>query len=1179
MKIKIFIVLIYWVSSQLVYCQELIRAIKFGGNELEQGYCVAVDDQDNVYSTGFFTDTVDFDPGPLKYNLIEGNSTSYNLYISKLDSSGKFIWAKSLFATDQRSSSDFLSSEKILISNGFIYIVGRFTGSVDFDPGPGTYQLNSTLYYRYDGYILKLDLDGNFQWVKHLKGRENKSVSSIDADSKGNLYCTGYFSETIDFDFGPGVANLRPTDYDTYILKLAPNGNFIWVKQFKGDLLGNSSSAIKIDNLDNIYVLGQFYGTMDFDPGQSSFKLSPNGDLDAYLVKLDPSGNFVWANTIAGPEFSLSEDLAINASGFIYCIGDFYGSLDFNLVNGIKRLKSFGEQDVFICKFNPDGKVLWANNFGSPENDGVSGIALGLQNEIFISGSFQDIADFYSATGGKLLSSKGTYDLYLLKLDLDGNYLCVNSTGNSSWDFAAEVTIDKQNNLYLTGSFNDTVDFDFGLGVTELTTTGINPNPDAFLLKYKNCFNKFTIDTVYACDSYTWLDGVTYFSDNNTSLKNYRKASCCDSTVQLNLKIYKSDSSTIQRTSCDSFYWNGVKLVKSGIYSYTGNSVFGCDSFILLDLTILHPTQTFDKVIACDSYTWNGITYNSSGKYSHRLTTSEGCDSIAHLELVVNQSIQVEIEHFNCGNYHWNGNTYLMSGDYSYDTVGVNGCDSTTILHLTFDSIIRQQEKISTCNNYNWNGILITTDGIYTDTFPSINGCDSIITLDITIKQATQSTNYSTSCDSLVWNGNIYTQSGTYNYKTQNANGCDSIATLQLTIYPSTNSTSNMSACDSLTWNNNVYKQSGTYQYATLNASGCDSIATLQLIIHPPNHIRIRQTACNSYTWNGNTFTQSGSYNYQTISSTGCDSLITLDLNIIPSSIKDTSITICDSITFLNKTLNTKGNYTFTLQNTQGCDSVINLNLNINSQHFKSNISTCGSYQWDVNGTTYDSSGMYVAKYTNRSACDSIYQLDLTIHKNFEIKEKAEVCKEYFWPVNKVLYNQSGDYIYPLKTNHGCDSIIKLNLLVNPEFQHADTVTTTDAYTWPVNQKTYPTSGTYKEIYTTKEGCDSIHLLLLSINKDVSIYYPNIIHPGGLNSNFTIYVYGASANIKTLSIYDRWGERIWQKQNFPPNELQQGWDGKYKDQDVMPGVYVWHAEIVLKDGSVIVEKGDVTVVR
>jgi hypothetical protein len=416
-------------------------------------------------------------------------------------------------------------------------------------------------------------------------------------------------------------------------------------------------------------------------------------------------------------------------------------------------------------------------------------------------------------------------------------------------------------------------------------------------------------------------------------------------------------------------------------------------------------------------------------------------------------------------------------------------------------------------------------------------------------------------------------------YKTQNVNGCDSIATLQLTINPSTNSVTNKTECDSLVWNNKVYKQSGTYQYTTLNASGCDSIAILQLIIYPSNHIRVLQTACNSYNWNGTIYTQSGTYIYKTISSKGCDSIITMDLNIIPSSIKDTSITICDSITFLNNTLSTSGNYTFILQNTQGCDSLIHLNLNINSQHFRSSVSTCGSYQWNVNGTTYDSSGIYVSKFINGSACDSIYQLDLTIHKNYEIREKAEVCKEYLWPVNKVLYTQSGDYIYPLKTNHGCDSIIKLNLLVNPEFQHTDTVTTTDAYTWPVNLKAYPTSGTYKEIYQTQNGCDSIHLLLLSISKDVSIYYPNIIQPGGVNTYFTIFVYGTSATIKSLSIYDRWGERIWQKKNFLPNELPQGWDGKYKDQDVMPGVYVWHAEIVQLDGSVIVEKGDVTVVR
>ncbi|MBK9716899.1 MAG: VCBS repeat-containing protein [Saprospiraceae bacterium] len=663
----------------------------------------------------------------------------------------------------------------------------------------------------------------------------------------------------------------------------------------------------------------------------------------------------------------------------------------------------------------------------------------------------------------------------------------------------------------------------------------------------------------------------------------YRKLSTingCDSLIYI-LNLSTVDTIYIKQSvaACDVYSWNNKLITQSGIYVFDTLNQFGCDSIISLDLIINKSSVNKTQHTACDSYTWNGQTYDKSGFYTFQTMNQAGCDSTINLEIIIHKSDTTNITIETCDTYVWNGRTYIQSGIYTLDTMNQNGCDSSLTLDLSINSIIQMSTSQSTCDSLIWNGITYTQSGIYKDTTQSSKGCDSITILQLIISKSNQSLTTQTSCNSYSWNGTTYTKSGTYTFATQNAAGCDSIATLQLTINPSTNSTININTCDSLIWNKIIYKQSGTYKYTTLNGSGCDSIATLNLIIHPSNHIRIQQTACNSYTWNGTTYTQSGSYNYQTINSKGCDSITTLDLNIIPSSIKDTSITICDSITFLNKTLNANGNYTFTLQNTLGCDSVINLNLNINSQHYRSNVSTCGSYQWSVNGISYDSSGIYESKYTNHSSCDSIYQLDLTIHKNYEIKEKAEVCKEYLWPVNKVLYTQSGDYIYPLKTNHGCDSIIKLNLLVNSEFQHADTVTTTDAYTWPINQKTYPTSGTYKEIYTTKEGCDSIHLLLLSINKDVSIYYPNIIHPGGLNSFFTIYVYGASATIKTLSIYDRWGERIWQKQNFPPNELQQGWDGKYKDQDVMPGVYVWHAEIELKDGSVITEKGDVTMVR
>ncbi|NOT38617.1 MAG: hypothetical protein HOP11_14690, partial [Saprospiraceae bacterium] len=685
-------------------------------------------------------------------------------------------------------------------------------------------------------------------------------------------------------------------------------------------------------------------------------------------------------------------------------------------------------------------------------------------------------------------------------------------------------------------------------------------------------------------DVFCESQGYKYKDSTYTKTGKYyyivRNALGCDQEVTiLDLEARNSVLQDLYYSSCDSIRVIDTIFYNSGSKTYLYNTSYGCDSTIIAHVEIRNSNVKNTSATACDSILWNGRTLNQSGKYNFQSRNVNGCDSTTTLDLTINNSKIVDQYKSTCNSYAWNGNSLTLSGDYTHLSNTINGCDSTTILHLTIDTLIRQQEKISTCNSYNWNGILITRDGIYIDTFPSTKGCDSIVILDLTINQPSQSTNKITTCDSLTWNGKTYTQSGTYDYMSQNSNACDSIATLQLTINKSNSSLTTVTSCDSIIWNNVIYTQSGMYQYNTLNSSGCDSVATLNLRVNKSSTIEVQQTSCDSFRWNNKAYYQSGRYPFQTINSNGCDSIITLDLKLNASSTKDTSATICDSVIFLNKTLKSTGKYSFTIQNIQGCDSVINLNLKISSEYIKDSISRCGSYTWNVNGEKYESSGIYSERYTNRSGCDSIYQLNLTVHKNYEILNKAEVCKEYYWPVNKELYTQSGEYILPLKTAQGCDSILKLNLLVNPEYQNADTVVTTDSYTWPVNQKTYPTSGTYKEIYTTKEGCDSIHLLLLSINKDVSIYYPNVIQLGGLNSFFTIFVYGTSATIKTLSIYDRWGELIWQKQKFPPNELQQGWDGTFKNQKVNPGVFVWHAEIELKDGRLVNEKGDLTVLR
>ncbi|MBK6544319.1 MAG: gliding motility-associated C-terminal domain-containing protein [Saprospiraceae bacterium] len=680
-------------------------------------------------------------------------------------------------------------------------------------------------------------------------------------------------------------------------------------------------------------------------------------------------------------------------------------------------------------------------------------------------------------------------------------------------------------------------------------------------------------------DTYNFYDTLL----NNAGMY-YHKLSAvkgCDSLIFiLELTLVDSVHTTQSIIACDGYSWNGTTYTQSGSFIFDTINQFGCDSITTLELIINKSNNINIQHTACDSFTWNGNTYDKSGSYPFQTKNNLGCDSITTLELVINKSDDKLIYHTACNSYTWNGQIYTQSGTYKFDTVNRFGCDSAVSLDLTINSIINVNLVDAACDSYTWNGNTYIQSGTYQYKTINQQGCDSITTLQLKINKSNNSTTSLTTCDNYTWNGVTYNQSGIYQQKTLNNSGCDSTATLQLTINKSSNSVIDNTSCDSYTWNGNTYTQSGSYQYQTLNVSGCDSIATLKLIINKSDQLNIKQTTCDTFTWNGNTYDKSGSYPYQTVNNLGCDSVINLNLNINKSSKADLALSVCDSLNFLGKTLKANGNYTFKVQNVAGCDSVINLSLNIRSEFYNNSISSCDSFTWNLNGQSYNQSGIYLKKYFNSFGCDSIYTLDLNIFRSYELVEQAEVCKEYLWQVNKTLLKQSGEYTHPLKTIQGCDSIIKLNLFVNHDFEKADTVVTDSAYTWFVNHQTYPISGIYQEHFISSTGCDSIHLLFLTIKKDIGIYYPNVIRPGGPNGWFTIFDNGHTISlITTLSVYDRWGDLIWQKHGILPNDLHMGWDGKFNGQNVMPGVYVWHAQITLQDGSVITKKGDVTAVR
>jgi hypothetical protein len=156
------------------------------------------------------------------------------------------------------------------------------------------------------------------------------------------------------------------------------------------------------------------------------------------------------------------------------------------------------------------------------------------------------------------------------------------------------------------------------------------------------------------------------------------------------------------------------------------------------------------------------------------------------------------------------------------------------------------------------------------------------------------------------------------------------------------------------------------------------------------------------------------------------------------------------------KSYSASGLYHVDYHNQFGCDSSFTLYLTILKSNFqKQNVTSCKSFNWPVTGLNYQTSGIYEAKYINKDGCDSTILLDLTIYPEYFLEEKVRVCDAYFWPVNGREYTQSGVYKSHHLTKQGCDSIYILNLSVDKSFVIYDTIQAIESYTWPVNSRSF----------------------------------------------------------------------------------------------------------------------------
>lgn len=464
--------------SNTAIAQTLQWANQMGGTTDDVGVSMAVDALGNVYTTGSFTGTVDFDPGAGTFNLTSAGSK--DLFISKVDAGGNFLWAKQMGSTQED-----VGTSIAIDGSGNVYTTGYFRFTVDFDPGPAVFNLTTTLNGT-DVFILKLNSVGDFVWAKQVGGQGVNTSTSMKFDSFGNIYVSGNFDQTTDFDPGAGVFNLTSLGFnDVFTLKLDANGDFLWAKQLGGTDTYVFSNSMSLDVSGNVYTTGSFIDVVDFNPGTGTFNMTSSSfSDDIFISKLDASGNFVWAKKIGGASTDVGYAIAVDDSGNVYTTGSFIDGVDFDPGTGTFNLTSLASSgDIFISKLNTAGNFVWAKQIGSTSTEEGIFIAIDDSYNIYTVCHFYQTIDFDPGSDVNNLTSAGSRDIAVVKLDPAGNFVSALQMGGTGDDNCLSLTMDLSGNMYTTGRFKLTGDFDPGAGVFNLTSAG---GFDVFVNKFDN---------------------------------------------------------------------------------------------------------------------------------------------------------------------------------------------------------------------------------------------------------------------------------------------------------------------------------------------------------------------------------------------------------------------------------------------------------------------------------------------------------------------------------------------------------------------------------------------------------------------------------------------------------------------------------------------------------------------
>ena len=453
--------------------------LRIGSEGPDFARAVATDAAGNGYVVSYFASVVDFDAGTGTTAKIA--SGPYDIALAKYAPDGTFIWVFTIGGADV----DVPYNVK-LAPDGAIYVAGYFTAGA---------LCNGHVVQNAGGrdiLLMRISSAGTCDWAIGVGGPGDDEAHDLAIDTNGDILITGLFSQTVDFDPGPGTGILISRGgTDGFVARYGSDGTFRSVAQFGGvtDDVGN---AIALRSDGDVMVAGGFTGTATFGSALAPQLLLSQGGTDFFLARFAPTLGLEWAVAGGGPGNDIinTGGLVIAANGVNFVTGTFTGTASVGPGSGAQLLVSKGDADVFIANYDANGSwASFARTFGGLGTEAVSGFAMDGAGNFYLSGSFQGSVDFDPGAGTHVvnsLSSSGAADAYVMSLSPAGDLRWVDPigaviAGDANVTLASGISLASDGSIWAVGRFFGLVDFDPGAGAVQRLSLG---DADQFVAKY-----------------------------------------------------------------------------------------------------------------------------------------------------------------------------------------------------------------------------------------------------------------------------------------------------------------------------------------------------------------------------------------------------------------------------------------------------------------------------------------------------------------------------------------------------------------------------------------------------------------------------------------------------------------------------------------------------------------------